>query len=178
MWIRRAERRGAGSGLGSRLPRRPRIPRGLGSPGAGPEGVGLAAYAANAPRADQGLVLGRWLVYPSFFGGYTFNDNVFATHNYRVGLSGLQIAPSLEAGLDSGLWRTNVSFGASTLIYPGTGGQTRSNYALGTTVNDAPPTNVTGHLSVSETWMPKADWAVIGSGNFDPDLVRQREPLL
>ena len=141
-------------------------PGGPGSPGAGPEGVGLAAYAGNAPRADQGLVLGRWLVYPSFFGGYTFNDNVFATHNYRVGLSGLTIAPSLEAGLDNGLWRTNVSFGASTTIYPGTGGQTRSNYALGTTVNDAPPTNVTGHLSVSETWMPKADWAVIGSGNF------------
>ena len=138
----------------------------LASPGAGPEAVGLQTYAANAPRADQGLVLGRWLVYPSFFGGYVFNDNVFATHNYRVGLSGLQISPSLEAGLDAGLWRTNVSFGASTIIYPGTGGQTRSNSALGTTVNDAPPTNVTGHLSVSETWMPKADWAVIGSGNF------------
>jgi hypothetical protein len=68
-------------------------PGGLGSPGAGPEGVGLAAYAANAPRADQGLVLGRWLVYPSFFGGYTFNDNVFATRNYRVGASGLTNQP-------------------------------------------------------------------------------------
>jgi hypothetical protein len=94
------------------------------------------------------------------------NDNVFATHNNRVGLSGLRISPSLEAGLDGGLWRTNVSFGASTLLYPGTGGQTRSNYALGTSVRDAPPTNLTGHLSVSESWMPKADWAVIGSGNF------------
>ena len=141
-------------------------PGGLASPGAGPEAVGLQTYAGNAPRADQGLAIAGWLVYPSFFGGYVFNDNVFATRNYRVGLSGLQIAPSLEAGLDAGLWRTNVSFGASTTIYPGTGGQTRSNYALGTSVNDAPPTNSTGHLSVSESWMPKADWAVIGSGNF------------
>ena len=136
------------------------------SPGAGPEAVGLQTYAANAPHPDQGLVIGRWLVYPSFFAGYTYNDNVFATRNYRVGLSGLSIAPSLEAGLDNGLWRTNVSFGASALIYPGTGGQTRSNYALGTSVNDTPPTNATGHLSVSQSWMPKADWAVIGSGNF------------
>ena len=139
---------------------------GLASPGVGPEAAGVSVYAGNAPRADQGLAIGPWLVYPSFFLGYTFNDNVFATHNNRVGLSGLQVSPSLEAGMDNGLWKSNLSFGASASFYPGTGGQTRSDYALATSVNDAPPTNATGHFSFSETWTPKADWAVIGSGNF------------
>jgi hypothetical protein len=139
---------------------------GLASPGAGPSDVGLAAYAGNAPRADQGLAIGPWLVYPSFFAGYTFNDNVYATKNNRVGLSSLTLSPSLEAGMDNGLWKTNVSFGASAFFYPGAGGQTRTDYALATSANDAPPSNATGHLSVSESWLPKADWAVTATGNF------------
>ncbi|HTO79062.1 MAG TPA: outer membrane beta-barrel protein, partial [Methylocystis sp.] len=106
------------------------------------------------------------LLYPSVFVGYTFNDNVYATKNNRIGASGVQLAPSLEGGLDNGLWRTNVSFGASGIYYPGWGGQTRTSYFTGTSVNDAGPSNVTGHASVSETWLPLADWAVIASGNF------------
>ena len=86
--------------------------------------------------------MGPWLIYPSMYAGYVYNDNVFATKNNRVALSGVQASPSLEAGMDSGLWRTNISFGASTLLYPGTsGGQTRTNYFTGTSVRDAPPTN-------------------------------------
>ncbi len=139
----------------------------LASPGAGPEAVGLQVYAGNAPHADQGLAIGPWLVFPSFYGGYVYNDNVFATRNNRVGLSGVQISPSLEAGMDSGLWRTNFSFGASTLLYPGTsGGQTRTDAFTGTSVRDAPPTNITGHVSVSETWLPLADLSVMATGNF------------
>ena len=143
------------SGLGS-----------LASPGVGPADVGLQVYAGNAPNANQGLAIGPWLVYPSFYGGYVYNDNVFARKNNRVGLSGVQISPSVEAGMDSGVWRTNFSFGASTLIYPGSSGQNRTNPYTGTTVNDAPPTNLTGHVSVSETWLPLADLSVMGTGNF------------
>ncbi len=138
----------------------------LASPGAGPEAVGLQFYAGDAPNANTGLAIGPWLVYPALYGGYVYNDNVFATKNDRVGLSGVQISPSLQAGMNSGVWRTNFSFGASTFIYPGASGQTRTDAYTGTTVNDAPPTNVTGHLSLSQSWLPLQDLSVMATSNF------------
>lgn len=139
---------------------------GLAAPGAGPADVGLQVYGGPKPGADQGLAIAGWLLYPSIFLGYNFNDNVYATKNYRVAASGVRLSPSLQGGLDNGLWRTNISFAASAIYYPGLGGQTRNSYGTGTSVQDAGPSNVTGHASVSETWLPLADWSVMATGNF------------
>jgi len=67
---------------------------------------------------------------------------------------------------DNDLWKTSLSMGASAFFYPGQGGQTRSDYFSATSVSRPPPSNATGHFTLSETWLPKADWAVTASGNF------------
>ncbi len=139
---------------------------GGGGDGPGSDSQGLTIFTPNNSRASQGLAVAGWMLYPSFYGGYIYNDNAYATRTNRVGLSGIQIAPSLEGMLDNGLHKTSISLGATGVLYPGAGGENLNNYLTQTSTHNVQPTNVTGHANVTEVWAPRADWTVILNGNF------------
>ncbi len=124
---------------------------------------GLTVFSADTARPNQGMALAGWMLYPSFYAGGIYNDNVYATRADRVGIAGVQLNPALEVFRDNGLFKTDASFGALITVYPGAGPET-SNFGL-TTVHNAPPTNFTGHALVTETWKPLSDWSVVASGN-------------
>ena len=126
---------------------------------------GLTVFSADTARPNQGMALAGWMLYPSFYAGGIYNDNVYATRADRIGIAGVQLNPTLEAYRDNGLFKTDASFGALITVYPGAGPINRYSGLLLTKVHDAPPSNFTGHALVTETWTPLADWSVIASGN-------------
>ena len=128
---------------------------------------GLTVFSPDTPHPDQGLAVAGWMLYPSFYAGGIYNDNVYATRANRIGLAGVQINPGLEIYRDNGLYETNASFGALITVYPGAGPINRYSGLLLTKIHDAPPTNFTGHASVTQTWKPLSDLNVIASGNVN-----------
>lgn len=133
---------------------------------AGSAGTAPAIMPAGAPRPDQGLVFEGWMVYPSFFGGYVFNDNAYATPTNRVSTSGLRLSPSVEASQDNGLHKNMISVGVDAQLYPGVGGQTRAIPGQTAKINDAAPSNATGHGTVAHIWTPTEDITVWLSGGY------------
>ena len=97
------------------------------------------------------------MLYPSFYAGGIYNDNPYATRSDRIGLAGVQINPALEIYRDNGLYKTDASFGALITVYPGAGPIYRYSDLLLTKIHDAPPTNFTGHATVTQTWKPLPD---------------------
>jgi hypothetical protein len=126
---------------------------------------GLTVFSADTQRPDQGLALAGWMLYPSFYAGGIYNDNVYAARADRIGIPGVQISPSLEVNRDDGLFKTDASFTALITAYPGAGPINRYSGLLLTKIHDAPPTNFTGNGHVTETWTPREDLTVTASGN-------------
>jgi hypothetical protein len=134
--------------------------------GATPEGEEVLT-PANAPRPEHGIVVEDWMVYPSFFAGYQFNDNVYETRTQRVGASGLRVNPAFQATLDNGLHKTMVTFSADAQLYPGLGQQTRVIPSLPPqTIQDANPSNVTGGASLTHVWSPEPDFTITGLAGY------------
>lgn len=124
--------------------------------GAAPSAQSAAALGVSgAPSPDAGLALEDWLVYPAFFVGAIYNDNVYARPSNRVAALGLRVAPSFEAVRDNGLHKTMVYLGADAQIYPGLGVGSRLDGWRST--YDAAPTNVAGRAGVSHLWQPLED---------------------
>jgi hypothetical protein len=129
-------------------------------------GSAPAIMPAGSPRPDQGIPFEGWMVYPSFFGGYVYNDNVYATPTNKVGQSGLRLSPSVEASQDLGLHKNIVSIGVDAALYPSVGGQTRDAPGVPAQIRDANPSNATGHATVSHIWAPTEDISVFLSGSY------------
>ncbi len=100
------------------------------------------------------------MVYPSFFGGYVFNDNVYATSTNRVAQSGVRLNPSFMANLDNGLHKTTITFNGDAQLYPGAGGQTRDVAGQPQTIYDNAASNATGGATFSHVWTPMNDLTV------------------
>jgi hypothetical protein len=119
------------------------------------------------PSPDNGLNIEGWLVYPSMFLGYVFNDNVFGRPNNRVAASGVRVRPAFEALRENGLHRTMVYLDADLQAYPGLGVGER--FGPWFKIYDAPPTNLAARAGAAHIWEPTPDLTV----RFAFDFARQ-----
>lgn len=126
----------------------------------------VATAAASGPNPEQGIPIEGWMVYPSFFVGAVFNDNVYSSPFNRRSAVGVRVRPSLEANVDNGLHKTTAYFTADAQLYPGLGAETRF-YPTPTTY--VAPTNVTGRVGIGHIWTPLSDLSVY----FTADYTRQ-----
>jgi len=105
----------------------------------------------NGPNPDTGMAVGRFLVYPQFFIGAVYNDNILASATARKSGWGLQFAPSLNAVDDEGIHKTTLNFSGNAQFYPGvsadagSGGQT---------------SQVSGNVKLDHVWTPAPDVSV------------------
>ena len=110
-----------------------------------------ALGVANGPKPDGGFPVGPFLIYPQFFIGTVYNDNVFATATSRLAAWGLQFTPSLMAVDDEGLHKTTLYFNGQLNAYPGTrpvSGSGEQN------------TQVTANVKLDHVWTPTPDVTV------------------
>jgi len=75
-------------------------------------------------RADDAMVVGSWLLYPSAFGGFIYDTNVNQGTSGKGGSSvkgvsspGMDVAPSLLAQQDDGLFKTTLYGNADGRFY-------------------------------------------------------------
>lgn len=114
----------------------------------------MEAGVIPPPDPNRGVIAGDWIVYPSFFAGAVFNDNIYNTRNYRQSGVGMRLRPSFQADRDSGIHKTNVYANADIQIYPGHG----QSYTLWPSLAVlATPTNVTGRVGFSHQYSPLPD---------------------
>lgn len=113
---------------------------------------------ASGPNPEQGLPIGGWITYPSFYAGAIFNDNVYNSATNRRAAEGFDLRPSFDATLDNGIHRTRAYFGLDAQIYPGSDGSG----AGGTTS----ASNVQGRAGFSHIYQPLPDLTVAAEVDF------------
>src|ERR1700736_1520520 len=79
----------------------------------------VAMGAAGGPDPDHGMPIEGWMVFPTFFAGGVFNDNILNTVSNRKSAFGLRLRPSFEAWNDNGIYQTTVYGTLDAQIYPG-----------------------------------------------------------
>lgn len=120
------------------------------------------SLGVSSQRPDEhGMLVGNWFVYPSFFLGYVFNDNIYGRPYNRIAASGLNIRPSIMALNENGLHNTMAYASADIQVYPGLGAGLR--YDALQQIVDAPPTNIAGRVGVVHVWEPQKDWTIRAS---------------
>lgn len=121
-------------------------------------GAAAAAAAAGIPAAgpnpEHGFVVGDWMLYPSLFAGFVYNDNVYNTAVNRKSGLGVRIRPSLEANRDTGIQKTIVYLNGDLQAYPGRG-QSYTLWPQAAILRS--PTNVSGRAGFSHTYAPLPD---------------------
>jgi hypothetical protein len=136
------------------------------APGLAQAGDPPGAYVSNAersmraagiptgPNPDYGLAVGDWLLYPSFFAGLVYNDNIYSqAFNRRSGV-GIRLRPSVEAERETGIHKTNIYARADAQIYPGHG-RAYQLYPAYSPLSS--PTNVTGNVGFTHVYRPLPD---------------------
>lgn len=126
---------------------------------AGGTELGASELVSATSNPDEGLPIGGWLVYTSFFAGAVFNDNVRNSSMSKQSATGLRLRPSVTATLDLGIHKATAYALADGQIYPGSHG---SFWDLG---NSTPASNVQARLGFSHLYQPFSD-LTIGLG-FD-----------
>ncbi len=133
----------------------------LGCPSARAEDSGQSGGSslgvASGPNPEQGLPIGGWIVYPSFYSGAVFNDNVYNSATNKQGAVGIDLRPSFIATLDNGIYKTQSYFGLDAQIYPG------SNGANGGTTSAS---NVQGRAGFSQISQPLPDLTFTAAFDF------------
>jgi hypothetical protein len=116
----------------------------------------VALGAAGGPDPDHGMPIDGWMVFPTFFAGGVFNDNVFNTASNRKSAFGLRLQPSVEASNDNGIYQTNVYGTLDAQIYPGAveSGASLASSPPGTSAN-----NIQGRAGFSQIYRPMEDLA-------------------
>jgi opacity protein-like surface antigen len=113
-----------------------------------------ALGAAGGPDPDHGVPIEGWLVFPSFFAGGVFNDNVYNTTSNRKSAFGLRLLPSLEALNDNGIYQTTVYGTLDAQIYPGT---SESGSSLASSLPTTSANNIQGRAGFSHIYKPMED---------------------
>lgn len=119
--------------------------------------------AATGPNPQFGLPVGDWILYPSFFAGAVFNDNIYSTSTNRVSGLGVRLRPTFEADRDVGLHKTSVYANADVQIYPGHGQAYRTYPSFAVLSN---PTNITARVGFSHVYTPLPDLTFTLQGDF------------
>jgi hypothetical protein len=83
-----------------------------------PKSMALRSLRDKPIRDYQGLPIAGWMLYPSFFIGGTFDDNIFQSSIRRVSAGGLHLRPSLIAERDTGIHHTTLYTIGDFRIYP------------------------------------------------------------
>ena len=116
-----------------------------------PVNTGRQNVFANRTRAEDALVLGDWLVYPSAFVGGLYDSNINQTSNAQSSF-GARLVPSFLAENDGGVSKTTLYGTADGRIYTNQG----SSNANAVDVN----------TGVTEQYQPLEDWTLTGQGNY------------
>jgi hypothetical protein len=101
-------------------------PGGTAAPGLAPPPVntGRQDVFAKPGRAEDAMVAGDWLIYPSAFGGFIYDSNV-SQRSAPQGSAGVRLAPAVLAENTSGLFKTTLYGNADGRFYfrdiPGNG---------------------------------------------------------
>jgi opacity protein-like surface antigen len=111
---------------------------------------------AGGPDPDHGMPIEGWLVFPSFFAGGVFNDNVYNTNFNRKSAFGLRLLPSFEASNDSGIYQTTVYGTLDAQIYPGT---FESGSSLASSLPTTSANSIQGRAGFSHIYKPMEDLA-------------------
>ena len=86
----------------------------------------------DKPTRDyQGLPFEGWMLFPSFFVGAVFDDNVLQSTTNRVAAAGLKIRPSIVAERDAGIHHTTVFANGDFNFYPDVAGGNTTNAQIG-----------------------------------------------
>ncbi len=112
----------------------------------------------TGPSPDTGVAVGPLLVYPQFFIGGVYNDNIDATATNRVGALGLRATPSLSGVDDEGLHKTQFNLTVDGQVYPG--------LSSTATANDSGQSYVSVNATAEHTWTPTRDVTVDASAGF------------
>lgn len=128
----------------------------VGGPGAPsisppPVSTGREDTFANRSRAEDALVLGDWLVYPSAFVGGLYDSNINQTPTAQSSY-GARLVPSFLAENDGGISKTTLYGTADGRIYTNQG----SSNANAVDVN----------AGLTEQYEPLEDWVLTGQGNY------------
>jgi hypothetical protein len=123
--------------------------------GAVAQEAAAAAGVSTGPNPEFGIPVQGWMLYPSFFAGMVFNDNLYSTAVNRVSGVGLRLRPALSADRDGEIHKTSVHVNADVQVYPGHGQSVQSYPYIGV---QSRPTNVTGGAGFSHAYSPLPDW--------------------
>jgi hypothetical protein len=127
---------------------------GTGAPGMSPAPVssGRPDVFAAEGRAEDALIVGDWLLYPSAFGGVLYDSNVNQTQTKVRSSPGLRLVPSLLGNTNNGLSQTTIYGMVDGRIY------TNQNAGGG----DA----VSVRSGVIEAYKPLEDLTFTGQGDY------------
>ncbi|MGH6846071.1 MAG: outer membrane beta-barrel protein [Methylocella sp.] len=110
--------------------------------------------AAGGSDPEYGMPIEGWMVFPTFFAGGVFNDNIYNTASNRKSAFGLRLVPSFEASNGDGIYQTTIYGTLDAQIYPGRS-ESGSSLAL------SPPTtsanNIQGRAGISQIYKPMED---------------------
>jgi hypothetical protein len=101
--------------------------------------------------ADDAMIAGGWLIYPSAFVGGVYDSNVNQSGTNAISAGGVRLAPNLLAETTTDLTKTTIYGLADGRIYFGQGSN-----------NDA----IDVHSGVIETYQPLADLIFIAQGDY------------
>jgi len=128
---------------------------------------GSSLGVASGPNPEQGLPIGGWIVYPSFYSGAVFNDNVYNSATNKQGAVGIDLRPSFIATLDNGIYKTQSYFGLDAQIYPGSNGAGGSLAAVyGANGGTTSASNVQGRAGFSQIYQPLPDLTFTAAFDF------------
>ncbi|MGH6844447.1 MAG: outer membrane beta-barrel protein [Methylocella sp.] len=111
----------------------------------------VALGTAGGPNPDLGMPIAGWLVFPTFFAGGVFNDNIFNTATHRSSAFGLRLLPSFEALNDTGIYQTTVYGTLDAQIYPGA---VASGSRLASSPSMTSANNIQGRAGFSNIYKP------------------------
>jgi opacity protein-like surface antigen len=114
----------------------------------------VAMGAAGGPDPDHGMPIEGWMVFPTFFAGGVFNDNIFNTVSNRKSAFGLRLRPSFEAWNDNGIYQTTVYGTLDAQIYPGA---FASGSSLASSLATTSANNIQGRAGFSHIYKPMED---------------------
>ena len=129
------------------LPLAPSSAQVVGAPptaGAPPTGYDTAGLLSPTPMSQrtlndkpvrdyQGLPFEGWMLFPSFFVGAVFDDNIYQSTTDRVAAVGSKLRPSIVAVRDTGIYQTTLFANGDFNIYPASSSADTTNAQVGFT---------------------------------------------
>jgi hypothetical protein len=102
-------------------------------------------------RDYQGLPFEGWMLYPSFFVGAVFDDNIYQSTNDRVSAAGVKLRPSVVADHNAGIHHTTLFTNGDFNIYP----------------DNSDANTVNAQVGFSHKWEAMRDLAFNIGGEYD-----------